>query len=312
MKKHMSVLSRSIIALGLVSVVGSASAAVTYSFSGTPATVGSDTTGQGFTSQASMVPANTPFQIPTLNASISFLNALPLGTTTNISYESGGYNTVTSGAGGVTAFSASGYPVGAPATITSNLTTFFSGPNVVSVNNISTVSGSLTTDATGQITAWDLDFITYRVSNAGNSNVIWTGPAADKPLNFPSLSTSSQLMGVYINSVSFNLATNGLTAVDGNTAINAITATVFDQAFLDAGQLQANRYSRALGTWSSNQVVPVPLPSGLALVLAGALGLVAYRKRRASSASGMWVIRPDARQAPSLLATRSTRACAAC
>jgi hypothetical protein len=275
MKKLSALLWQSLIVFGSVSAMTCAHSAVTYSFVGGPAAVGYDTNGQGFSTPAGMNPANTAFPVPSFNASLSFSNALAASATTTISYEAGGNNLITSGVGGVSAFSASGFPL-TGLVINSSLGIISTNPNSIQIDGISVVTGFLTTNAGGDIIGWDLDFQNFRLAPTGNS--IWTGPGP-RPAGFPNLSTTSVRTGVFLNSASSAFSRSALTAVDGNSTINAVNATVFDYAFLDGGATQANRYNVLAGTWSSNQVVSVPLPSGLALLFIGSIVSLVARKR---------------------------------
>jgi hypothetical protein len=253
------------LAVGLMMVAMShVEASVIYTFNAAPITLGYDSGGGGGTGVVGYRNTTPPFA-GSANAQIEFANALAPNSTTVFRSELGGYDLLGApNTGGVLSYSS---PSVASFGVSSDITPYLVGEDALTVRvfRYSTLEGSLTTDALGNITAWDVQFLLYELS--GGSAFLWKGPSPP-PSDFPALSISSLDMATFLNSAStaFNINVGVLDGVVGDTTLSA---TVFDRVFGDPGPVQLTRFTTAAGTWSSNATNNVPVPLSATLLLIG-------------------------------------------
>jgi hypothetical protein len=209
-------------------------------------------------------------------ASLSFAAPLALGATTAIDAEFGGFDLVGGASqGGVLAFSADAdllafgaLPIRSEPLDIYTASTF---GDEVHLFKYSTVEGSITTDAAGNISEWALNFIRHSV--ADDNAIVCIGLAC-----VPSLELTAQDLVLSITSGPSqdrnlpHIALNGV-ASDGSVDISFV-----DTAFGDSGAVQDRSFSGDIGSWTVTGT-PVSAPSTLALMLFAGLGLAAARRR---------------------------------
>jgi hypothetical protein len=243
---------------------------VMHTFSAAPVTLGYDNRLGGNIGYSS-----SPPQPVSLSATLELANALAANSATTVSAETGGFNFAGGAdAGGVLGFSTGGF---ASPGMTSNLNAYVVGssPNTVRINRYATLDGTLTTDAIGNVSAWDLRYVLREIS--GGSGEIWTGPGP-QPANFPTLSLSNTDMFTNLSSASRLLNIN-VFVLDGVQATATLNATVFDEGFGDPGPIQLHRFNTARGVWSAPDTPGLPVPGAIWLSLVG-FGVLLSRTSR--------------------------------
>jgi hypothetical protein len=260
--------------------VPGAIASVVYTYTSSPYTVGRDYDGQN---AVQTYPPSNPF--PTDNkavASITFAAPLATNATIPVHAESGGYGAIAPNTSGLLDFGVSGFPSGITpglSGITSDINAWATGPAVSGALNIlryAVLDGSINTDASGTILAWDLQFKLFEL---GANSFVWVDPGA-KPVNFPPLSISNLDMGFFTSSAAPTSQTiNNVIALNGVGNTSNYIFNAADQAFLDPGPVQHYRYTNTVGSWI-NPVVNAPTPATLPLISLAITALAMVRQRR--------------------------------
>ena len=158
--------------VAIVLLIGTlpAQANMTYNFTTNPVFVGEAKTTLGEEVQTNPGVLNFPNSPPVLigsplNASLTFASPLASSSITSVHLESGGFNLQGATQGGLQSYSAgiSLFP------ITSNIDTYLTGSagTVFNYSRYSAVDGQVTTNASGHISAWNLNFILYDDGNGG-------------------------------------------------------------------------------------------------------------------------------------------------
>jgi hypothetical protein len=249
--------------------VTAAQASVIYTFNPGPIVFGYDNQSSaaiGFTSD--------PPQSTSASASFTLTNALATNATTTLVAELGGFDLLGGpNTGGVEAFSAGGFAFPG---ITSNAASYTlrSDANSISVFRYSTLDGTVTTDATGNIVDWNLRFTLFEVNGTGE---IWIGPGAPPP-GFPPLFTTSVDMGTFLNS-NPRLISQSVAVLDGVVGPATLNGTAYDEVFGDPGPVQLHRFTGVRGNWTSDAANPVPAPAAAWILALGVLALGGMRKR---------------------------------
>ena len=207
-------------------------------------------------------------------ARLSFAAPLAASTTTTISAEIGGQDNIgTPSAGGVLDFSASADVFSAgifTRILTSNPNDYFTTSlgDELHLFRYSEVGGTVTTDAAGNISDWNLSFILWE-----SFAVICTGPNCVPKVNLGSLDLALTITSGAAVPASFNYSE--LNGVPGNGTHNFLAV---DAAFADPGNRQVRSYSGAPGTWSVSGS-SLPIPGTLTLILISALAMAGVRRR---------------------------------
>ncbi|SFN66263.1 PEP-CTERM protein-sorting domain-containing protein [Nitrosospira briensis] len=207
-----------------------------------------------------------------LTASLTFASPLAPNSTIQLSAESGGFDFMgRPNQGNVEAYSTqvSLYP------ITSDINAYLSGSagTVSSYDRYSSLDGEVTTDATGNISEWNLNFTLYDDGSGG-------GFMLDHATNPPTI----------INGLPSSV--DGLLSISSNPALPLTVSNVVsindvpqdppvsfdfngaDTAFVDPGLGQYRYYTEGPGS-----MVLVPEPESWAMIMAG-LGLLGWKTRR--------------------------------
>jgi hypothetical protein len=134
------------------------------------------------------------------------------------------------------------------------------------------VDGQVTTDASGNISTWTLDYTLY----GGDSGTVLT---IDKSTNLP---TPPNVFPFSQKEASASISSNAaapvtfsnVVALNGEPHTGDFTFTGADTAFIDQGSVQFRYYTQEAGTF----LPVVPEPETWAMMLVG-LGLLGWRAR---------------------------------
>jgi hypothetical protein len=221
-------------------------------------------------------------------ASLTFASALVPNSTTPLHAESGDLGlTGISAKGGVLHYLGTG--LGNNLKIVDDISEY--GPDgplagTLLILNYSELGGNVTTDAAGNISAWDLSYTLHRVTAPGGQvnfgGLVWVGPDP-KPVGFedPSLSNVEMLLGLSSASSLRTIFADNLNNVEKVPALQN-DFTVYDDAFWDRGISQVHFFTEGAGSFTTIQ--QAPSPGTLALLAAAALAWLpnkATRRRRA-------------------------------
>jgi len=258
----------------------SAQASTTYNFTSAPVYLGElQNSGQNEvqTTPGLLQSPNSPLPSPPvvigspIGASLSFASPLAANSTTPIHLESGGFNLLGQTKGGVDGYSAgvSIYP------ITSDINQYLAGSfiDTVTYDHYSAVDGQVTTDASGKISAWSLDYTLY----GGDGSTFLT---VDKSTNLPTppnffpFSQQDATLSISSNPAS-SVSLPNVVTLNGQPHSGSFTFNGADTAFVDQGSVQFRYYTQEAGTFLS----PVPEPETWAMMLIG-LSLLGWRTRR--------------------------------
>jgi PEP-CTERM motif len=253
------------------SCVFSAQSAVIYTFVGAPLIA--QTSDVLFPEVTTYPPAAQP---PLYAASLSFAAPLAFGATTAINAEFGGFDLVGGASqGGVLAFSADAdLPAFGALPIRSAPLDIYTAATLgdeVHLFKYTTVEGSITTDAAGNISEWALDFIRHSV--ADDDAIVCTGLAC-----VPSVELTTQDLVLSITSGPSQDRNLPHVALNGVAADGSLDISFVDTAFGDTGAIQDRSFSGGPGSWTVTGT-PVPEPGTLALMLFVGLGFAAARRR---------------------------------
>jgi hypothetical protein len=274
-KLHLQVLGAcAAVALGGAALP--AHGAVVYNFVGAP--VIAQTTSTSSPSRGVVLTYPPASAVSPYGASLSFASPLANSTTTAINAEYGGFDLVGGPSqGGVLGFSASAdvFGLGIFSQISSALGSYADSPvnGESRLLRYSTVQGSVTTDALGNISQWNLDFI---LSEVLNGSYYCTGTVAGC---VPSVTTTSQDLVLSITSGAAAPRNLPYVALNGVVGNGSLDINFVDTAFVDPGSTQTRSFSGARGAWTTtNTPGEVPEPGTLALLLMGTLGIFGARK----------------------------------
>jgi hypothetical protein len=260
-----------LVAIGLL-LIGSlpAQASMTYNFTTQPVYVGEVLTASGNEVQTNPGVLNFPNSPPVLigsplTASLTFASPLASNSITPVHLESGGFNLQGATQGDLQSYSAgiSIYP------ITSDINTYLTGSDggtVFNYSRYSAVDGQVTTDASGHISAWNLNFLLYDDGNGG-------GISLDQSTNPPTILNGFPFDIDAVLSISSNPASpvtfTNVIALNGVANTNDFHFNGADMAFVDQGNARFNYYMTS----------PVPEPETWGMLIAG-LGILGWRMRR--------------------------------
>jgi hypothetical protein len=253
------------------SCVFSAQSAVIYTFVGAPLIA--QTSDVAFPEVTTYPPAAHP---PPYAATLSFAAPLAFGAMTAINAEFGGFDLVGGASqGGVLAFSADAdlAPFGALPIRSAPLDIYTASilGDELHLFKYSTVEGSITTDAAGNISEWNLNFIRHSVED--DDGIVCTGLAC-----VPSLELTEQDLVLSITSGPSQDRNLPHVALNGVAADGSVDISFVDTAFGDAGAIQNRSFSGGPGSWTVTGT-PVPEPGTLALMLFAGFGFAAARRQ---------------------------------
>ncbi|PTR13634.1 putative secreted protein with PEP-CTERM sorting signal [Nitrosospira sp. Nsp2] len=262
----------------------SAQASTTYNFTSAPVYLGElQNSGKNEvqTTPGLLQSPNSPLTSPPIyigspiTAYLSFTSPLAPNSTTPIHLESGGFNLLGATKGGVEGYWAGGSIV----PISNDINNYVAGSSAdaVKYDHYSAVDGQVTTDASGQISAWTLNYTLY----GGDSSTFLT---VDKSTNLPTppnvfpFSQEDATVSISSNPAS-SVSLPNVVTFDGQPYSGSFTFNGADTAFIDQGSVQFRYYTQEAGTFLP--VLPaVPEPETWAMMLAG-LSLLGWRARRA-------------------------------
>ena len=253
------------------SCVFSAQSAVIYTFVGAPLIA--KTSNAVFPEVTTYPPTAQPAPYA---ASLSFAAPLAFGATTAINAEFGGFDLVGGASqGDVLAFSADADALGFGAlpirSAPLDIYTAATLGDEVHLFKYSTVEGSITTDAAGNISEWDLVFIRHSVQD--DNAIVCIGLAC-----VPSVELTNQDLVLSITSGPSQDRNLPHVALNGVAADGSVDISFVDTAFGDSGAIQDRSFSGDIGSWTVTGT-PVPEPATLALMLLVGFGFAAARKR---------------------------------
>jgi hypothetical protein len=268
-----------LVAIGSLICSLPAKASVTYEFTSKPIFVGSAISGQTGQREVQTNPGllQSSFGFPppvSINSPVtaSFTLASPLApnSITPLHLESGGFNLLGPTQGGLQSYSAAGISSIYP--ITSDITTYQSGTDgrtVFDYARYSALNGQVTTDGSGHISAWNLNFILYDDGHGG-------GIRLDQSTNPPTILNGfpfdqDALLSISSNPASPKSFTNVI-SLNGVPNTNDFNFNGADMAFEDRGNVRFTYYTQQPGSI-------VPEPESWAMMMAG-LGLLGWQIRR--------------------------------
>jgi hypothetical protein len=275
-----------LIAIGLIGALP-AQAAVTYEYRGRPIFVGEADTGAGSYVQTtpgllkdSFFPPAPPISIGSpIPATFSFASPLAPSSTIPFHLESGGFNFLGPTTGGLQAYSTGILKsVAEYGRITSDINTYLVGSpvnNFYEYYRYSALDGHVTTDASGNISAWDLTFTLYDDPNGGilidkNTNP----PTAHSWAGGSFAFQPDAVLHISSDPASFHQITNVV-------SLNQMPHTgPYD--FFGADWAQENPGANLHYRYYTEQpgsIVLVPEPESWAMMMAG-LGFLGWRIRR--------------------------------
>jgi hypothetical protein len=263
-------------------LIGSLSvhASTTYNFTSAPVYLGELlNSGQNEvqTAPGLLQSPNSPLTSPPIyigspiTAYLSFTSPLAPNSTTPIHLESGGFNLLGPTKGGLDGYWAGGSIV----PISNDINQYVAGSSVdtVKYDHYSAVDGQVTTDASGKISAWTLDYTLY----GGDSSTFLT---IDKSTNLPTppnvfpFSQEDATVSISSNPAS-PVTFSNVVALNGEPHTGDLTFNGADTAFVDQGSVQFRYYTQEAGTF----LPVVPEPETWAMMLIG-LSLLGWRVRR--------------------------------
>jgi hypothetical protein len=211
-------------------------------------------------------------------ASLTFASALAPSSTTALHAESGRLGLGQAETGGVLHYLGTG--LGNDLKIVDDIYEYKVGDpleGTLDILNYSELHGNVTTDAAGNISAWNLSYMLHRV-NDGFGGRVWVGPD-QKPDGFPDPSLSNLEMGLFLSSEPFEKSISEIDFLNGvfqspPTAIPAFDA--YDDAFWDRnGPTQVHFFTGERGSFTTIQQAPIP--GTLALLVAATLAWLTSR-----------------------------------
>jgi len=248
----------------------SAYASETYQFQTGNVIVGSAVDEHAVTDKKDslVTPAAPIFIGDKLSASLTLASPLAANQTTHLSAESGPFDLIGNNGtntGNVQAYSTS--VIDTPHSITSDLNQYHPTPGATSYIRYSTLDGDITTDASGKISTWDLNFALLKAPggapfgiNTGTNPPTFIGDSPSQQAAYLHLTSDPNADVFHIYNVSL---LNGMPQ-----APQTYTFSGKDTAFVDS-RGQFHFYTS-----------PVPEPSTWALMIAG-LGLLGgWQQRR--------------------------------
>ena len=258
----------------------SAQASTTYNFISAPVYLGElQNSGQNEiqTNPGLLQSPNSPLPSPPIyigspiTSYLSFTSPLAPNSTTPIHLESGGFNLLGATKGGLEAYWAGGSIV--PISNDINQYAAGSSADAVKYDHYSALDGQVTTDASGNISAWALNYTLY----GGDSSTFLT---VDKSTNLPTppnvFPFSQQDATVSISSNPASPVTfSNVVALNGEPHTGDFSFNGADTAFVDQGSVQFRYYTQEAGTF----LPVVPEPETWAMMLVG-LSLLGWRARR--------------------------------
>jgi hypothetical protein len=211
-----------------------------------------------------------------ITASFSFAAPLPLSSTIPVHLESGGYNFLGATQGGLQSYSTD-FVTSLLVPITSDINTYAAGSvgNVDLYHRYSALDGQVTTDASGNISAWNLQFTLYDDGNGGGIRIDKdTNPPTPKDENGNSFGFQPDaLLHISSDSASFQQIQN-VVSLNGTSHSGSYSFDGADWIQENPGGSQHFRYY----TDQPGSIVLVPEPETWAMMIAG-LGLLGWRMR---------------------------------
>jgi hypothetical protein len=273
----------SLIAVGLIGSL-SAHADVPYEYKGQPVFLGEAEIGSGsyvqtlpgFLQAPTITPPPPIIIGSPISATFSFASPLAANSTIPLHLESGGYNFLEATQGGLTGYSTD-ILTSTNYRITNNIDAYLAGSagDTFDYYRYSALDGQVTTDASGNISAWDLQFTLYddgdgtgiRIDKTTNEFTNWSGGGfgfqPDAILNISSSPASSQSID---NVVELDEAPY--------SGPDPYTFSGSDWSQANPGGEQHFRYYTA----EPGSIVLVPEPETWAMMLVG-LSLLGWRAR---------------------------------
>ncbi|GAB3257686.1 PEP-CTERM sorting domain-containing protein [Chitinimonas naiadis] len=255
----------------LLTSMGVAHADVTYTFNSGPVAVGVTQLGSDYV--VSTNPAGFNIGNP-FSASLTFASVLAPNSTIQLNAETGGYDFAgPANQGGVLAYATNSFPNYA---ITSNIAGYVSGQagSLIDLVRYSVLDGSVTTDANGNIVAWDLSYYLFDDQGTGG----FTIDSSTNVLTKGSLSTIDELLHIS-SGPGASVTIGNVVALNGQPHSGDYSFLGADTAFVDDGANQVRYYTQQAGRFAP-VVTAVPEPGILALFGVALLAFVPWRRRQ--------------------------------